>query len=627
MNHSNSQRFLKLNHKYSKLTLRNPEFPLTYKHPSSILFLNYNSNIRAYNKKLGFSSTSSNKSGDLSNRRLYDNLHIFNNRQLAFNKSIEANKKTFKYVNFSLFNNDIKTSGNKRNLRKKMIKNNTVIDYSTLFLTDKGSLLPIVNSKSLTKEIIHKQKSNSLKSRKKNGVLNKINYLIKSNQQTSKVQGNNICEKLNIFTIKKNNEFIRSIYISDLNRFLNYKFQLFTREEKLKTLKEIKKEKIDKLNLKIDSLKKGYSKLDKVFNNKFAKYMEEIFWNKESEKEIDELYIDEIIKLKNEINSLKSMIIKIKNNRNSLNHWIHLQICMKEKIISLPQSYEDILEAKEQDNNLLIKKYGDSLVKQVMNYKNNILYKNADDFLNQFNILEETNLELLNKYHLLKIQIRDFENEKNRLIKNYEFGQFNKEFNDLINNKILVLNRLKSDNINLIKYIKILTDKKFKMKNKDDNSNEIQPKIYNKTQNILSNIKISINYPLVREELNLSYKSISNQQKILINLSKIEIIIDILIQKNDSYKKLFPDKMKELKLLLDKEKKYLKNIETINNLKMKFEEERKRIIKKYEKILILPTRKININNLGNKKYLNRRNNLIKMNEKNKKIDDIYDYFS
>ncbi len=115
---------------------------------------------------------------------------------------------------------------------------------------------------------------------------------------------------------------------------------------------------------------------------------------------------------------------------------------------------------------------------------------------------------------------------------------------------------------------------------------------------------------------------------ILSNLANIERTIDLLIKKNESLKELYPEKMSEVKLVLDKEKKYLKNLETINNIKMKFEEERKKIIKKYEKILVLPTHKINMYHLGNKKESNILGNNKKLNKKkNKTIEDIDDYFN
>ena len=81
------------------------------------------------------------------------------------------------------------------------------------------------------------------------------------------------------------------------------------------------------------------------------------------------------------------------------------------------------------------------------------------------------------------------------------------------------------------------------------------------------NINKFINIPF-QNIVNPFNKVISDQQLILYSLTKIERIMDILIKKNDSLKELYPEKMNEIKLLLDKEKKYLKNLETINNIKI-----------------------------------------------------------
>ena len=130
---------------------------------------------------------------------------------------------------------------------------------------------------------------------------------------------------------------------------------------------------------------------------------------------------------------------------------------------------------------------------------------------------------------------------------------------------------------------------------------------------------------------NIKYELRGNmtvQQKILYNLSQIEIIIDILIKKNDSYKKLYPEEIITQKSLLDKEKKYLNNLEKIKEIKIKYEEERKKVIEKYNKIIILPTHKFNIDNRGIKKNTIHTKNINKSNKnKNKTIENINDIFN
>ena len=626
MNHSKSQRILRLNPKYTKLSLNNNNFPVSNKHPSSVLLLNFGYNIKSSNNKTSLSSTSYNNNNFLNKKRIYDNIHIFYKRQYAFNKSIEANKKVFKYTNFSLFNEKNKTSRNKRYLRSKKIDKNSVIDYSKFFLTDNGNLLPILNTKSINNDIIKRYNSIISKPKKRNKILDKMNYILKNNP--SPKYKDNINKKINIYTNIKNSELLPTTYVNNLKDFINNKLHFITREEKLRILNENNQEKLEKINHKIFSLKNDYSHFENKFYHKFCEYIREIHNVKEEEKDRDDKYVDLLLKLKNRVNTLQSMVRKIQTNKNSINHWMYLQICMKEKKLFLPQSYIDILEANYKENDALIKKYGEDLVNRVKKYKNKILYDSAEEFMNQFDLYENKNLKLLIKYQMLRTQIRDLENEKNKVKSFYNLEEYDKEFNELINKKIKELNRLKNENNNLVEYKSTLISKNEKSKNIDNNITKKRSKLYIKTQKIIANINKLINIPFQNNIINPINKIISEQQMILSNLSNIERTIDLLIKKNESLKELYPEKMAEVKLVLDKEKKYLKNLETINNIKMKFEEERKKIIKKYEKILILPTHKINMYHLGNKKECNVLGNNKKLNKKkNKTIEDIDDYFN
>ena len=625
MNPSKSQRILRLNPRYTQLSLNNPNDPISNKHPSSFLLLNFGYNNKSSNNKLSLASTSYNIN-ELNKKRIYDNIHVFYKRQYAFNKSIEANKKVFKYTNFSLFNEKNKTSRNKRYLRSKKIDKNTVIDFSKFFLTDNGNLLPILNSKSINNNIIEKYNNIVNQPKKRNRILDKMNYIIK--QKSTPEFKDNINKKMNIYTNIKNSELVPTIYINNLKDCITNKLHFITREEKLRILNENKQEKLQKINSTIFSLKNDYSHFENTFYHKFCQYIREIHNVKEEEKEKDDIYVNILLKLRQTVNNLKSVVKKIETNKNSLNHWMYLQICMKERKLFLPQSYIDILEANYNDDETLIKKYGEDLVNRVKKYKNKILFDSVEDFLNQFDLYEDKNLKLLNKYHIIRTQIRDLENEKNKVKRFYNLEEYDKEYNELINKKMKELNRLKNENINLIEYRGTLISQNKKSKNMDNNITKKRSKLYIKTQKIVININKFINIPFQNNVVNPLDKTISDQQLILFNLSKIERIIDLLIKKNETLKELYPEKMIEVKLVLDKEKKYLKNLESINNIKLKFEEERKKIIKKYEKILILPTHKINMYNLENKKDNNIESNNKKLSKKkNKTIEGIDDYFN
>ena len=132
-------------------------------------------------------------------------------------------------------------------------------------------------------------------------------------------------------------------------------------------------------------------------------------------------------------------------------------------------------------------------------------------------------------------------------------------------------------------------------------------KLFNKINKIIEKLN-SYNYiSLDNNEINNPYVTMSDQQIIINYLSKIEIVIDILAKKYKFYKELYPQKMNEIKALLDKEKKMKNSLEKILSIKKEIDEEQKKIFKKYQKIIILPTRKLNIYDIRSNMDINQFN--------------------
>ena len=77
---------------------------------------------------------------------------------------------------------------------------------------------------------------------------------------------------------------------------------------------------------------------------------------KDIEKNKDTLYMNYIFQLKKDIVSLNLKNKKIKNDRDGLNRWMYLQICVKEKKKVLPKYYKIILEDKQEENKEELKK-------------------------------------------------------------------------------------------------------------------------------------------------------------------------------------------------------------------------------------------------------------------------------
>ena len=156
------------------------------------------------------------------------------------------------------------------------------------------------------------------------------------------------------------------------------------------------------INDRIKSLKNEFDCFNERFATKFSEYIKQIIQMKDIEKNKDTLYMNYIFHLKKDIVSLNLKNKKIRNDRDGLNRWMYLQICVKEKKKVLPKYYKIILEDKQEEN------------KDVLKYKNNIIYKNGDLFLEQIKKYENQNVDLLNYHNLLREEI-DILSQKKRI--------------------------------------------------------------------------------------------------------------------------------------------------------------------------------------------------------------------
>ena len=228
----------------------------------------------------------------------------------------------------------------------------------------------------------------------------------------------------------------------------------------------------------------------------------------------------------------------------------------------------------------------------------------------------------------MREEIGKLEKEKNNVVDCPNYEKNENEYNEYVNMKIKELTNLKRENDSLKKYIEPLLYNKSKNKNKDYSIIKMNKRIYNKTEKIVQKLQENNYCPYDNYNKYTFRLNMPIQQRILSNLSQIEIVIDLLLKRNNSYKELYPEEMIVQKSLLDKEKKYLNNLEKIKRIKNKYEEERKKIIEKYNKNALIPTRKINIDNRGIKKNTVYIWNTSKSNRnKNKTIEDINDIFN
>ena len=259
------------------------------------------------------------------------------------------------------------------------------------------------------------------------------------------------------------------------------------------------------------------------------------------------------------------------------------------------------------------------MIDNVLKYKNNIIYKNGDLFLEQIKKYENQNVDLLDYHNLLREEIDVLSQEKELIAK---INQKNVEEteDELIKIKLKMLSNVKNKYNKLSQTMNSM--KSLIESNEGDDEefiNRKHTKLYYKTAKLLDNLNSYINYDFEKIGIVKSYKNVFEESLIILNLTKIEILTDIFIAKNTSFKKNFSDKMNNFQTLLDKNKKLKKNIEQRKNIKLRLEKERDKIFKKYSKIIILPTHKLNVNNVLTKKLI-----LKKYREQKKNKEEIID---
>ena len=473
LRHSHSQKSIKENPKNREI-IGKKDLNSSIKTPSpASLFINYslkeNDKLsRNNNKKLTSISLNENKTK-------YANCYIFSKREFAFHQSIQNNKKVFKYQNYSLFE---EKAGTTLNRIKKRIKNNNNLKrnkYSSLYLTQNmlranKTMLPLINNeKSIYKDFYENNFNDNIDYKKniKEKMIN-TNYaqVMKDRSFLSKIVDKNekeriskskeekkrdkvIIKKIDIYSRCNTKDILKSKYIENMREYLLEKFSIKIKEEKSKIFQENIKDKMEFINDRIKSLKKEFNCFNERFVTKFSEYIKQIIQMKDIEKNKDTLYMNYIFQLKKDIVSLNLKSKKIKNDRDGLNRWMYLQICVKKKKKVLPKYYKIILEDKQEENKEELKKIDKNLIDNVLKYKNNIIYKNGDLFLEQIKKYENQNVDLLIYHNLLREEIDLLSQGRELIVKNNKKNVEETE-DELIKIKLKMLLNVKN------KYIKFI---------------------------------------------------------------------------------------------------------------------------------------------------------------------------
>jgi hypothetical protein len=432
------------------------------------------------------------------------------------------------------------------------------------------------------------------------------------------------------------------------------KFSINSKNERLKRSKEGYQNKMKSLDENIKSLNVTKKLFNEQFYNKFGDYVKRILIEREKEKEINNGLLKEILKLKGEIYQIETKIQKQEMDKNNIIRWLYFQISVKEKMINLPNYYKTLIEendASYQNNNLnnnqnnqpetireskleeasknyfrknsfyrkldqrkhskrliiknpsvvnnnnsTIKNLSQSEIERIKTYRFKTVFSSPEDFIDMIKKYEDINIYKMKVFDELRIELRNLKIEKNDAQKarqeELDLGE------NRINEKKIILDRLKEKNKLLNKEKEIAIIEKNKISNK---------KIMRKTLylNTSLNLKEHIQYlyktcqlinleKIIAPEILINKKIKTKEEELLDMLSKIELVIGYLknqfaIYRNingiyyEIYKSVLHRIDKDHKIQKAKKQKEKENLK-IKKLKEQIETKNKRLyFLKYKK--------------------------------------------
>ena len=568
----------------------------------------YEYNLKKYETKNKYNKSNCQR---LKDQDKYKNFSIFENRE----KNLVKKYNKFR-INLSLkkFNKKNKDNDNKSQHNPIYITENIINgDYTKLPL-----LLEKINdyqSKNISiNQNLNISKNNSInnikeinktflsKSIEEKGVeklenkntkncrtlfLNRLKFNLKKEELNKK----HISKTSSCLLIKKNillngRNFIdksKSTYINKLNQFIINKKYFELKNEQYKQIIEIKKNKIEEVNDKINSLKKSY----KLFENKFlAKYNElirSVNIELDHENNIDLNLCTKTYLLRNEIKMLEKKIMKLTNEKNMYSKWMDLQILIKEKILGIPKEF--IFVSYGNKNKFKIPNEKNEIA---IKYKNNISYKTPEDLIKQLKKYEDEDINLIKKLNENYFEIDSLKEELEKEKQGYLNNYFIKEINNKIKLREIVIEKNKELQRKKL-YIK-KNYNHFSIVNNKSNYPYIKnkhSKLYNKIKLIKSNI--------------IEEKEEDNEEGIVKIIKKIEIILDECLKKKKIYLEKYKSRYEEEKAKLEEIKKKKRIKLHQEYLHKRFLELKEKIIQKANKIYFLPNKNC-LNYNFNKEY-------------------------
>jgi len=309
------------------------------------------------------------------------------------------------------------------------------------------------------------------------------------------------------------------------------------------------------LNNKIYSLNKLKDFQNHIFDDKLTEYARFIIIKKDNEEKYDLNLLNQIYSLKSQISALTNKIKKIQIEKNNIIQWILLQIKVKERKMNLPYYYTKLLEinipkaekqrrmgkidilktskpkykksksiqiTKEKikminkDSENFLSEIPEEEVNKILFYRQNLIFKTPDDFLDEIKSIENKNLNLFDKVDTLLYDIKRLKEKYNNLINDKDFC-----------NSSLIL-KIKKNEIELEDNKQIFTERKNLLTEYLNNNN----KRYNSERK--NKNSIFINFEINDNEIGLN----SKKPKLFFYVEKLFLTCEQLKIKKDSFNQI-----------------------------------------------------------------------------------------
>ena len=559
-------------------------------------------------------------------KKKYRNLYIFEKREIAYNKSIQEGRKVFKYdQSIELMKSSKRNRGSFNSLYLTESLNKSTKNQTSLPLLEKDKSLneeyqtSIINNNkniNLSRNSFINISTNILNKKNKtiSENINKDDIILLKRINLNETKDNDYLKRISLIKKQKilernmNKKYYKKKYINDERNVILDKYNINIKKEKIKVIEENLNNKIKKINNDIKQLELNSELFKLNFMPKLNEYYRYIRNKKDIENQKNLLYINKIYLLKKHILFIKSRITKRQKEKEFLMREIFLQISIKEKKLNLPEYYKDIL-LNDYSYEQIKEKYGNEINKEEYNriskYIESLDVNDMEIIFENLNKLTNNNMELLHEYN--KIQEKNLNYKKHRKKIEIEINSdAQKEINNLIKEKESILNiKIKKYKENKKIYFDLTNDISYKNSLGKKRSN-----LFIKLDSFLKMLKDNLNYKINTED---DIKGKITEEKIMMNyLEKIEIIINRFLSVHKGIKNNYSDKIKSLKSIFDKEKKFRKAQEQKKNIALKFETDRKKLFDRYNKILFLPKKKV---------YYKKPNKTITFEEKFEKFEE------